>query len=292
MTPGRTRGLDQLATDEGVFAILAIDHRDSLQAVLANAASPEEITAFKDELVRGVGPQASGVMLEPEFSLPQLITSGALAGSQGFMAALEAQGYLQDPWAGPTELLEGWSAHAARNMGAAAAKLLLPYDPARTDHAARQRQVVTDVAAICAELDLAFLVEPVAFGLAGPDRPATVLRTVEELTGLPIDVLKLEFPGDPAEPGSWATACAAVDDACRQPWVLLSAGVTFEQYREQLRVAFANGCSGFTGGRAIWRPASDAASAERAEVIATEVHRRFAELRALAVATARPWRLV
>ncbi|MEM9134016.1 MAG: tagatose 1,6-diphosphate aldolase [Actinomycetota bacterium] len=290
MTPGRTRGLDHLSTDEGVFAILAIDHRDSLQAVLAAEASPAEITAFKDELVRGVGPQASGVMLEPEFSLPQLITSGALTGSQGFMAALEAQGYLQDPWAGPTELLDGWSARAAKTMGAAAAKLLLPYDPDRSEHAARQRQVVTDAAAVCHELDLAFLVEPVAFGMAGPDRPGTVLRTVEDLTDLPIDVLKLEFPGDPADPDGWADACVAVDAACRQPWVLLSAGVTFEQYRDQLAVAFASGCSGFTGGRAIWRPASDAAPAERAEVIATEVHQRFAELRKLAVATARPWR--
>ena len=292
LTPGKMRGLDTLATNEGVFTILAIDHRDSLKAVLPDGATDSDITKFKLELIRGVGAQASGVMLEPEFSLPHAIESGALSGTSGFMAALEAQGYMQDPWAGPTEMLEGWSALDAKKFGASAAKLLLPYAPERLDHAEQQRKVVADTAGICADLDLAFLVEPVAFGMNDADRPAVVLETVRQLTDLPIDVLKIEFPGDPSNPAGWADACAAVDDACRQPWVLLSSGVTFEQYRAQLEVAFDNGCSGFTGGRAIWRPASDASPLLRREVIAGEVFERFAELRAMAIESARPWRQV
>jgi len=292
LTPGKMRGIDTLATNEGVFAVLAIDHRDSLKAVLPGDASAQEITNFKMQLIRGVGPQASGVMLEPEFSLPQAIETGALSSTSGFMAALEAQGYMQDPWAGPTQMMEGWTALDAKKMGASAAKLLLPYAPERLAHAEQQRKVVSDTAAICADLDLALLVEPVAFGMHDAERPAVVLDTVHQLTDLPIDVLKLEFPGDPSNPDGWAEACAAVDEACRQPWVLLSSGVTFEQYRAQLQVAFENGCSGFTGGRAIWRPASDASPTLRHEVIVGEVSNRFAELRSMAVATARPWRTV
>jgi len=254
LTPGKMRGIDQLATDEGVIAVLAIDHRDSLKAVLDADVTDEEITQFKLDLIAGVGPQASGVMLEPEFSLPQAIEAGVVKGSQGFMAALEAQGYMQDPWAGPT--------------------------------------VVAEVAAACAELDLALLVEPVAFGMADEARPQTVLDTVTQLTDLPIDVMKVEFPGEFSNPAGWADACAAVDAACNQPWVLLSSGVTFEQYRDQLDVAFDNGCSGFTGGRAIWRPASDASPEMRNEIIATVVAERFSELRALAVEKATPWRAV
>lgn len=290
LTPGKMRGLDTLATNEGVFTILAIDHRDSLKAVLPGAATDQEIIDFKLELISGVGPQASGVMLEPEFSLPHAIEAGALAGSSGFMAALEAQGYMQDPWAGPTEMMPGWTALDAKKFGASAAKLLLPYAPERLAHAELQRKVVVDTAAICADLDIAFLVEPVAFGMNDADRPAVVLDTVRQLTELPIDVLKLEFPGDPTNPEGWADACAAVNEACRQPWVLLSSGVTYEQYRAQLEVAFANGCSGFTGGRAIWRPASDASPMMRSEVITGLVSERFAELRELAISTATPWR--
>ena len=139
----------------------------------------------------------------------------------------------------------------AKKMGASAAKLLLPYAPERVEHAEAQRKVVTDVGGVCGDLDLALLVEPVAFGMADHLRPQIVLETVRQLTDLPIDVLKLEFPGDPAHPEGWAEACAAVDAAATKPWVLLSSGVTFEQFRAQLEVAFDNGCSGFTGGRAI-----------------------------------------
>lgn len=292
LTPGKIRGIDELCTDEGVFAVLAIDHRDSFRAVIEGDVTNEEITQFKIDLVSGVGPQASGVMLEPEYSLPHLITAGAVKGSQGFMAALEAQGYMQDPWAGPTTMLDGWSAEAAKKMGASAAKLLLPYHPDRPEHAEAQRAVVAETGKICADLDLALLVEPVAFGMENERRPAIVLETVRQLTDLPIDVMKMEFPGNPDDPGGWAEACAAVDAACRQPWVLLSSGVTFEAYRDQLNVAFANGCSGFTGGRAIWRPATDAAPAGRSSAISGVVFDQFAELRALAVASAKPWRSV
>ena len=117
LTPGKIRGIDELCTDDGVFAVLAIEHRDSFRAVIEGEVSNAEITQFKIDLVSGVGPQASGVMLEPEYSLPQLINAGAFTGSQGFMAALEAQGYMQDPWAGPTTILDGWSVTAAKNMG-------------------------------------------------------------------------------------------------------------------------------------------------------------------------------
>ena len=290
MTPGKKRGLDTLATDEGVFTILAIDHRDSLRAVLPGEASTDELIEFKMELIEGVGPQASGVMLEPEFSLPHAIDRGVLAGSQGFMAALEAQGYMQDPWAGPTQMMEAWSPVDAKHYGAGAAKLLLPYSPERPEHAEQQREVVVKTAEVCGVLDLALLVEPVAFGMANEDRPAIVRETVEQLSDLPIDVLKLEFPGDPTNPDGWDDACAAVNAARQQPWVLLSSGVTYEAYRDQLEVAYRHGCSGFTGGRAIWRPASDASVADRQATIAGEVSNNFAELRAMTVANATPWR--
>lgn len=290
LTPGKMRGIDELATDEGVICVLAIDHRDSFRAMLDGDVSDEAISQFKIDLISGVGPQASGVMLEPEFSLPQVIEAGAIKGSQGFMAALEAQGYMQDPWAGPTTMLDGWSAEQARNMGASAAKLLLPYHPDRPEHGEAQRAVVVETGAICADLDLALLVEPVAFGMENERRPEIVLETVRQLADLPIDVMKVEFPGNPDHRDGWADACAAIDAACPQPWVLLSSGVTFDAYRDQLAVAFANGCSGFTGGRAVWRPATNAAPEDRQAAISGIVSDQFAELRALAVATAKPWR--
>ena len=56
MTPGKVRGVDQLATDEGVFAVLAIDHRDSFRSMVDGEMTDEQITQFKIDLISGVGP--------------------------------------------------------------------------------------------------------------------------------------------------------------------------------------------------------------------------------------------
>ncbi len=290
MTPGKMRGLDTLATDEGVFAILAIDHRDSLRVVLPGEAADEDIVQIKIDLLSGVGSIASGAMLEPEFSIPQAVQAGAISGNTGFFAALEAQGYLADPWAGPTTMMPGWDLADAKRLQASGAKLLLPFHPDRHVHAAAQVEVCRQTAVRCAEMDIPLLVEPVAFGMEGPDRRRIVVDSVRQLTDTGLDVLKLEFPGDPDDPSGWADACAEVTETATKPWVLLSSGVTFEAYEQQLAAAFAAGCSGFTGGRAIWREAAVAELADRPAAIADLVVPRMQQLRALAVETARPWR--
>ena len=87
-------------SDGGRFAVLAIDHRDSLRAVLTpdgpDSVGADAITDLKRELVGTLAEGATGVMLEPEYSIPQLL-DGTLPVGVGFTAALEAQGYAADP---------------------------------------------------------------------------------------------------------------------------------------------------------------------------------------------------
>ena len=293
MTPGKQRGLDTLATARGVFAILALDHRDSLRELLPGDENYEgELTDFKLDLIRGAGNRPSGIMLEPELSLPQAITSGALRGDVGFTAALEAQGYLDDPWEGPVRLMTDFTALDAKKLGVSAAKLLLPYAPERLEHAEQQERILSDVAGLCGDLDLALMVEPVAFGMAPHERTATVVESVRRLTTSGVDLLKLEFPGDIEDEEGWAEACQAVTEAATVPWVLLSSGVAFAEYVRQLEVAFTNGCSGFTGGRAIWGGVAIADRLSQPELIAGEFVDRLDQLRTLADEHAKPWRKV
>ena len=165
----------------GRFAVLAIDHRDSMRQFLRpddpSSLTAGEITELKIELVAGIGDLATGVMLEPEYSIPQVLDAGALADGVGFLAALEAQGYLDDPEAAPTTILDGWSVEQAKACGAAAAKLLLPYRPDGR-LATEQEQVGRDVVASCHEIDLAIAVEPLFYGL-GPTDPQLASRLVK-----------------------------------------------------------------------------------------------------------------
>ena len=269
----------------GRFGVLAIDHRDSLRAVLApddqDSVSADDITDLKRELVGTLAAGATGVMLEPEYSIPQLL-DGTLPDGVGFTAALEAQGYASDPEAAPTRILEGWSVAAAAASGAAAAKLLVLYRPDRP-HGAAQERVAAEILDECRRVGIPLVLEPLFYGLDDPSaRRELVIETVERFAVMDPHLLKLPFPVDPAhEPdrGVWAAACAEITERCHMPWTLLSGGGSYESYRDQVEAAVSAGCSGFMVGRALWGEAALAPAAQRARLIAELVAPRLAELR-------------
>ncbi len=275
-------------SDGGRFGVLAIDHRDSLRAVLApddrDSVSAADITDLKRELVGALAAGATGVMLEPEYSIPQLL-DGTLPAGVGFTAALEAQGYAADPEAAATQILDGWSVEAAAACGASAAKLLIFYRPDRGEHAAVQERVAAEILAECRRVGIPLVLEPLFYGLDDPAaRRAIVIETVERFAAMDPHLLKLPFPVDPMhEPDRsvWAVACTQITERCHMPWTLLSGGGNFESYRDQVAAAVSAGCSGFMAGRALWGAAALASPAERPSIITDVVAPRLAELRSL-----------
>ena len=271
----------------GRYAVLAIDHRDSLRNVMApddpDSVTGRAIVDLKRDLVAGLASGATGVMLEPEYSIPQLL-DGTLPPGVGFTAALEAQGYMADPEAAPVSLLEGWSVQAAADCGAAAAKLLVLYRPDRP-HAVAQELAAADILAECRQVGIPLLVEPLYYDLESPSAlPQIVLDTVDRFAPMNFDILKLPFPVDVVhEPdrSRWSAACSEITARCDMPWTLLSGGGTFENYYAQLEVAMASGCAGFTVGRALWGEAALAPPADRPAIITDLIAPRLAALRDL-----------
>ena len=275
-------------SDGGRFAVLAIDHRDSMRAVLApdapDSVGADDITDLKRELVGTLAGGATGVMLEPEYSIPQLL-DGTLPDGVGFTAALEAQGYAADPEAAATQILEGWSVEAATACGAAAAKLLVLYRPDRPSHAAAQERAAAGILAECRRVGIPLVLEPLFYGLDDPGaRRDLVIETVERFAAMDPHLLKLPFPVDPThEPDRrvWAEACAGITARCSMPWTLLSGGGSYQSYRDQVETAVSEGCSGFMAGRALWGEAALAPPAERPRMITELVAPRLTELRSI-----------
>lgn len=288
MSAAGTPSLADLTDGRGRFGVLAIDHRDSLRAFLSpddpTAVSAEDLVALKIEMVRTLAPEATGVMLEPEYSVPQVLEAGALPEGVGFTVALEAQGYLGNPEAGPTTLLEGYSIEQARESGASCAKLLLPYRPDRP-LAEAQEQVGRRVVEECRRVGLPIVLEPLFYGLEDPAaRPGLVLLTASRFAEIGPDLLKLPFPLDTThdpDPERWRKACGAITDICPMPWVLLSGGGSFDAYADALEVAVVAGAAGFMVGRALWGEAAVAPPDERAEVLEAVVRPRLRRLREL-----------
>ncbi len=275
-------------SEGGRFAVLAIDHRDSMRAVLApddpDSICADDITDLKRELVGTLAGGATGVMLEPEYSIPQLL-DGTLPDGVGFTAALEAQGYAADPEAAATQILDGWSVEAAAACGASAAKLLILYRPDRHGHAAAQERAAAEILAECRRVGIPLVLEPLFYGLDDPGiRRELVIETVERFAAMDPHLLKLPFPVDPThEPDRsvWAEACAEITARCPMPWTLLSGGGSYRSYRDQVEAAVSEGCSGFMAGRALWGEAVLAAPADRPGIIEAVVAPRLAELRSL-----------
>ncbi len=261
---------------EGRFAILAIDHRDSLREFIAPddpmSIEAAAITRLKIEVIEGLADLATGVMLEPEYSIPQVLDAGSLPEGVGFLAALEAQGYLDDPEAQPTHLLDGWTPALAKASGAACAKLLLPYRPDGR-LVAEQEDVARKLTDECHAIDLPIALEPLFYGSATPEhRSELIVETAQRFASFGADLLKLPYPGSEA-------ASAQVTDVLDVPWAMLSGGGAFDAFAAQLTTALAAGCSGFMVGRALWGEALRAPSAdERAELLHTLVRPRLEQL--------------
>jgi tagatose 1,6-diphosphate aldolase len=303
---GKLRGLQQLADSKGMMTMCAIDHRGALKRALneknPDAVSYQDIVDFKLDLCQAVTPFASAILLDPEYGAGQAITAGLLPGHKGLLVSIEKTGYTGDSTARITELLPGWSVKKVKKMGASAVKLLIYFRPDLKDVALKQLDLVARLADQCLEEDIAFLVEPVSYPIEKTGtsskkfaeiKPGLVIETARQITALPIDVLKAEFPADikfEQDEGKLLGLCRELNQASRLPWVLLSAGVDFESFRKQVKIACKAGASGFLAGRALWQEGAQIRSRdERMKFFQNTAAPRLKELIEITDIYGKPW---
>lgn len=303
---GKTRGLQQIATRDGVFVMSAMDHRDSMRKMLEQASkSPpgyRDMVERKIELCAALAPHSSAVLLDPEFGAAPCIASGVLPGSTGLLVSIEDTGYEGGKEARVTTLLADWGVEKIKRMGASAVKILIHYRPDLRALAATQMDLVRRVAEDCNKYDIPFLVETKSYpvedevrdaSLFARHRPKLVVDTARQVTDLPVEVLKTEFPADMAyekDEGKLMEMCRELDRASRLPWVLLSAGVDYEMFARQVEIACKAGASGFLGGRAIWQEGICIEDKkERTEYLATVAVDRVKRLAEITTRCGTPW---
>ncbi len=306
LTIGKTRGLQQISTDAGTFIMCAMDHRSGLISMLEDAQHEvpdyREIVQMKLDMCSTIGPYASGILLDPEFGAAQCIASNVLKGRTGLLVSIEATGYEEDPRGRLTTLLKGWSVEKIKRMGASAVKMLVYYRPDIKSIAQKQLKTIEKVAADCLKYDIPFLVEPKTYRVEGEVMdsaefarrlPEMVIETAQQITALPVDVLKAEFPADmkhEKDTSKLAEHCRQLDAASLAPWVILSAGVDYSTFKDQVTIACKAGASGFLGGRAIWQEAMEIGDRnKRLEFFKNVAAQRLIELAQIAGNSARPW---
>ncbi len=299
LSPGRWRGLKMTSTDDNIFTILAFDQRGSYRKMLPADMSYEEAVSIKREVVVTLTQKTSAVLLDNQYGLSAAME---MRGGCGLLMSYEESGYSGDATYRKLIFDDRWTLDKIKRMGASAIKLLAYYHPHSGALADEVEGVIAQVIADSHKHDLPVFLEPMSYSLDANvskesaefarNRPQVVRDTAERLAKLKPDVLKLEFPMDAAydtDRKGWEAGCKAISAVSTVPWVLLSAGVDFDVFSEQARIASSAGASGWLAGRAIWKEVTKMGPADRTTFLKDVAIPRAEKLAAIAKQYSRPW---
>jgi len=281
MTVGKTWGLRRLANKQGFFSMAAIDQRPPLITFIAKKCGiPEDqvtvpqIAELKGMLAQGLAPHCSALLVDPDYGYAA--AAEFLRPDRGLLLTLEDHRFTETPQGRISHDIPNWSVDKIRRAGADAVKVLAWYRPdASDDVLAAQHAYAQRAGDACAAHGIPYILELLVYPFPGSDKSFTdyredpekqadhVIDSVREFAKpeYQVDLLKLESPiaapllPDPHTAGASKTQ-AIFDEmgkACRGlPWVMLSAGATFEDFKKAMVYASRAGASGFLAGRALW----------------------------------------
>lgn len=302
---GKIRGLQEISSPHGLITVLALDHRGTLIRAMGLNEKDEnvyqQVRDFKFLTIKYLLPYATAILIDPQFGGAEAIARGIIPGSKGLMITLESSGYLGESTSRYNEIIPGWSPAKIKRMGASAIKFKIDYHPDGGQVTHRMEDLVKQVSEQAASLDIPLLLEPVSYSIKSDfnkesaefaqTRPSVVVETARRL-GPMVDVLKLEFPHDVAfnqDENEWKKACEEITQVAHVPWVLLSAGVEFDIFKKQARIACEAGASGYVAGRAIFQEAAPLKGSAREDFLKNTAAPRMQELLEIASSNARPW---
>lgn len=262
--------------DGPIFGV-AVDQGSGLAEALRDArggdAREDDLLTFKRIVVETLSPDASIVLVDAALGRELLPAYDPACVK---MLAYEADVYHIADEDRITRLPDDLNISDYPGLDVPVLKFFLyygPNDPAELNQ--RKADLVARIGAECRAQGVIFLFEPIVYDRTVPDgtsaeyaraKPELVRAATERFAdpAFNIDILKVEFPVSLAHVGSAMTeaqaksafrkAAAAAGDI---PLLYLSAGVTFEQFRDGLRMARNAGvdAKGFMCGRAIWSDA-------------------------------------
>lgn len=324
-TIGKLRGLTRLADDDGHFTMVALDQRPPLLDAIAKARgiSPDQVSysdmlTAKRLLVRALAGQSSSMLFDPNYAVPAALD--ILPAHTGLIVTLEEHRFEDRPGGRLSRSIDNWSVGKIRRLGGDAVKVLAWYRPdASAETIEHQKAYVRAVGAECRRHDIPYVLELLVYPFKNSDRHTTdyvespdkraelVIESVREFAKpeYGVDLFKLETPLPGASLPKFSTEQASREAArefetigkiCKDadiPWVLLSGGVTPEQFERVLTYAYAAGAQGFLAGRTIWLDAIQSHFPDEHAVLAELQADGLGRLKRLAELTrqkAEPWR--
>ncbi len=259
------------------FPLLALDHRTSLKETLnpeaPDSVSVEQLQTVKSEIIHALAGTYTGILLDSEYGLPVYDPDIA-----PFLLRIGSTEYSQNDTGDEVRTtIQKMPVADLRKSGAQGVKLLMYFNPYGTN-------TMTELETAKSVLDethnenLPFFLEIVTYGASNPvsEQILDALNLFYKYGVVP-DVWKLPYPGD-------ANSCRIITNKVSPtPWILLTHGMPYEDFKEGLTTAMKEGCRGFLAGRAIWQEVGEIPSEERKSFLETTARERFEEIRRIAL---------
>jgi tagatose 1,6-diphosphate aldolase len=303
LTPGKLRGLQRISNPNGTLSMVATDQNSSMISMMKKATGKEptfaEIADAKVMLSRALSPHCSGLLVDGYYGYWSTVAANAVPAGTGILIRVEKSGAAKNAAGGPMgEVESGWGVAKIKRCGADAVKLLAQFEPGEVDSAEHNFEFTRRMWEECIHHDILFLLEPIHFPMTGESpegvskrKAWTVIESARILSRY-CDIYKAEFPGTTGVESDAVLTdnLKKLNDACGdKPWVLLSAGVDYPQYKKQVEMAMKAGASGILGGRAFWKEFFTYADpAARQKFAETECVARVKEADSI-VQTGTPW---
>lgn len=254
--------LDQF-TKNGKFLMLALDHRGSIKKLMnpddPESVSDEQVIQLKSEIIQSLMDQFSGLLIDENFGLDAYPKH-----DKPFLLPLEKSSHT-----GLTEL--EYSASDLKNLGASGAKILIDFDP-NSENVNHQLEIAKKVMEDCQANNFPLFLEIVTHN------PEKVLESLKMFMDAEInpDVWKLEYPGSLED-------CQQITKIVEEtPWILLTGGQSFEDFKKELEIASKSGVKGFLAGRALWQEVCTLSGEEKQKFLEETLPERFREISAIA----------
>jgi sulfofructosephosphate aldolase len=280
--------LTELARPSGGLAMVAMDQRESLRAMLGThipAPVPDsDLTKFKLAVAAELGAYASGFLIDRTYGFDQVLADRLLPPSCGLILA--ADRLRHPPEGGPvveTSIDEKINPAHVRERGVVAMKLLLVWRP--DENRDKRLEMAAEFVRRCSGAGLLSILEGVVRPTSNTDFDRLQVEAATELGTLRPSLYKAQVPRRGAGEREVARVCERISAAVPVPWVVLSQGVTIEDFPNAVRTACHAGASGFLAGRAIW---SDTL-ADPGPLLRSRAVDRLKRLAEVVDRSARPW---
>lgn len=310
LTPGKLRGLQRISNPNGTLTMVALDQNSSMITMIKDSLKKKgenrepsfaEMVEAKVMLARALSPAASAVLVDAYYGCWNTVASLSLPRDVGLLIRVERSGGGKNSRGAPLGAIEpGWGVAKIKRFGADAVKLLAQFEPTEPESAEHQFNLIRNVYDDCQKHDILMLLETVAFPLDGEKKDSksfverkaqTVIDSAQQLSRW-CDVYKAEFPGTFKHETDTQLQdnLRKLDAASERPWVLLSAGVDFPDYKKQVEMAMKAGASGVLGGRAFWKEYFLQEGLQAREKFAQgECIQRVRQIDELVKSQAKPW---